>query len=80
MNYKNMVQIAVAMATSIAVNGLFILVYTISKARGDLREEGSMLCRTYYGVIRRLPRRWVERRQGPQRQAFDEEEAQRLLA
>ena len=80
MNYKNMIQIAIALAISISVNLLFILIYTISKVRNDLREENSMLCRIYYGIIRRLPRRWVERRQVPPRQEFDEEEAQRLVA
>ena len=80
MNYKNLVQIAIALATSIFVNLLFILIYTISKVRTDLREENSMLCRIYYGIIRRLPRSWVERRQEPPRQEFDEEEVQRLMA
>ena len=79
MNYKNMIQIAIALATSISVNLLFILIFTISKARIDLREENSMLCRIYYGIIRRLPRSWVERRQVPPRQEFDEEEVQRLV-
>ena len=56
-NYRNVVQIVIAMIISLSVIFLFTLMFVISRTQVELRDENSMVCRLYYGALRLFMRR-----------------------
>ena len=54
-DYKNIVQIILALMASLGIIFFFTLLYTVQRTQTSLRDENSIMSRIYFGILRCFP-------------------------